>query len=177
MDVIYTDLAQRINSTLIAKLQESEGSSELSVHLDEVLSSLVRGLCSDRGSLWQIIGDRLTVTNNYSSHADSTNMLGVGFDSQTGTKLVLNFLAHGYGAIDFDNSDVDWEPLLKLSEEYSSHLVVPLRARTIFCRFVVLQTIKERQWSATDYASLEKVGALLSVLISYVFDLKRLASV
>jgi len=170
--MIYSELAQDTINKLITTLQEEADGSELDRAVDEAVCNLVTGFNADQGLLWLIVGDRLTVTSAHSMQEGS--LVGLNLDSQKSFCLVLNFLTQGNVAIDLDRRSSDWEPLLKVSQEFDSQLVVALRARDLFAGFLTLQSRKERQWSVDERSTLERFAALLAVIISYEFDLRRL---
>ncbi len=172
--MIYSDLAQDTINKLISTLQFESGSVFDSA-LDEALRNIVTGLNADQGLIWLIVVDQLTVTSGYSAQEGSGALVGLSLDAQQGTRLVLNFLTLGDIAIELDRASSDWEPLLNVSQDFESQLVVALKARGLFPGFLTLQSRKERQWSAEERATLEKVAAVLAVIIGYEFDLRRLA--
>jgi hypothetical protein len=178
--MIYSEFAQELIDTLISKIQAGGGSDDLFAGLEEALSRLVKGMNADRGLLWLVVVDRLTVRSCYLSNDKLSNALGVSLDSKQSTQLVLNFLAQGGRDLIQLNraspSADDWLTLLALSEQFTSQLLVPLQARGIFSGFVALQFVEPRQCSSLELVTLEKVAALLSVIISYDFDITRLST-
>jgi len=171
--MIYTELAQDTIYKIISTLEKG-GGSELDRAVDEALRNLVTGFNTDQGLLWLILGDRLTVTSGFSMQGDSRPLAGLSLDAQQGTSLVLNFLSLGNSAIEVDRASSDWGALLKVSQDFDSQLVVALKARGLFQGFLTLQSRNERQWSADERSTLEKVAALLAVIISYDFDVQRI---
>ena len=147
--MIYSEFAQELIDTLISKIQAGGGSDDLFAGLEEALSRLVKGMNADRGLLWLVVVDRLTVRSCYLSNDKLSNALGVSLDSKQSTQLVLNFLAQGGRDLIQLNraspSADDWLTLLALSEQFTSQLLVPLQARGIFSGFVALQFVEPRQ--------------------------------
>ncbi len=176
--MIYSEFAQELIDILISKIQAAGGSDDLHAGLEEAVSRLVKGMNADRGLLWLVVGDRLTVRNCYLSNDKLSNALGVSLDPKQSAKLVLNFLGQGRRDLvelsSASPSADDWITLLALSEQFTSQLLVPLQARGLFSGFVALQFVEPRQCSSLELVTLEKVAALLSVIISYDFDLNRL---
>jgi len=171
--MIYTELAQGTIDKIISILVEG-GPSELDKAIHEALLSLVIGFNIDQGLLWLIVADRLTVIGQHSKQNGSGALKGLSLDAQQSTSLVLNFLSVGNVAVDVTKASSDWAALLSVSQDFDSQLVAPLRARGIFPGFLSLQSRNERQWSVDERSTLEKVAALLAVVVSYDFDLRRI---
>jgi len=170
--MIYSELAQDTINKIISTLQAG-GGSELDRAVDEALCNLVTGMDTDQGLLWLVVDAGLRVTSGYTMQSGSGALVGLSLDSQQSTALVLNFLSSDDVATEIDRESSDWAPLLNVSQEFDSQLVVGLRARGLFPGFLTLQSKKERSWSADERSTLEKVAALLAVIISYDLDLRR----
>jgi len=148
--------------------------------LDAALRKLVEGLGVDRGLIWQVVGDRLTVTHEHSASNESEQIAGTSLDARQSTEIVLEFLSKfldcsGDGVIlverDADGENF-WAPMFELSLGLSSHLLVQVRA-DVFSGFLALQSSRTRHWSDEETAVVARVAAVISIIVSDSFLLTK----
>lgn len=177
-EVIYSQLAQQTVSQLVLGLQRGV---HLHDALTEALKTLVTGLSLDRGLVWQVAGDRLSVTHEFSQDGQKPELLGVYLGQQDSMAVILQFLTAfpdfgAPGVLELKagaKEESPWEPFLMLSPGYKSTVFVQLRT-DIFVGFISFQSKAQRSWSPSDLDTLEKVGTVLSVLLKDYFDIARL---
>jgi hypothetical protein len=177
-EVIYSQLAQQTISELVQELQRG-------VHLHDALAdalkTLVTGLSVDRGLIWQVAGDRLTVTHEYSPDREKSELSGVFLSQADSMPIILHFLvsfpeAGAPGVLQFNagsKEESPWEPLMLLSPGYQAASFIQLRT-DIFVGFISLQSKSQRSWSTSDLDTLQKVGTVVSVLLKDYFDIARI---
>jgi diguanylate cyclase (GGDEF)-like protein len=180
----YPPDAQRIIRDIVGQLRHS---SDLSSILQLAIEQLTGVLNADRGLIWQVIGDQLTVTNEHAPNGH-TCFVGTNLGAQESTAIVLEFLSRfpdesGAGVIAIPDTMQDAKlhkmspTLASLIElgEVRARLVAQLRCRGIFSGFLELQQCKgARQWSDEDAAVLQCVAEVLSFVVQQAFDLSRI---
>jgi hypothetical protein len=176
----FPPAAQRIISEIIGRLRHS---SDLASIVQFAIQALTQTCQAERGLVWQIDGDQLSVTNEFADHGQ-TCFLENQLSPQESTAIVLEFLSRfpdesGTGVISVPDTAQDTN-LKMMSPTLSSlielgdvraRLMVQLRSRGVFCGFLELQQCGSiREWSRLDAVTLQAVGEMLSVVLQQSFD-------
>ncbi|MBI4532823.1 MAG: diguanylate cyclase [Candidatus Melainabacteria bacterium] len=176
--------AQEIITEIIGQLRHSK---DLTAILQLAIARLTQVGAIDRGLIWQVVGDQLAVTNEY-SRTGHTCFVGNQLGSQESTAIVLQFLSlfpdeSGAGVIGIPDTFHDTN-LHKISPTMASlielgdvraRLVAQLRCRGVFSGFLELQQCgKPRNWSEEDGAVLQHVSNMLSVVVQQTFDQSKI---
>jgi hypothetical protein len=176
VDMIYPELALKTIDRLISTVQETQN---LSQGLDNALLDLVTGLQIDRALLWQVVVTDLTVTNQYPIDG-AVNVLNKALDAMRSTNIVLNFMSDNgsEGIIELQDNGTasdskEWAELSEYLRDYSSSIIMPMRARGILPGFLLFQSAKARTWKQEDRATLSSIRRVIAVLLSYEFDVRR----
>jgi hypothetical protein len=172
----YTEPAQKfIHSVVTAKR-----AGDISKGIDQGLNALVNELNVDRAMVWQVCGDRLSVTNEASLSGSKLNQSK--FDSQESTHIVLSFLSRSPGgkpvvawSLERNCGEIGWKPYLERFSEMSSHLVGEFRC-DIFSGFFALQSAEAREWAAEDKKTVEGIAEFLSVLFVMNHEMQKAQS-
>jgi diguanylate cyclase (GGDEF)-like protein len=180
-------VAQGIISDIIGQLRHS---SDLLSILQFAIENLTKAAHADRGLIWRVMGDQLTVTTEYSESGHmcfAGNTLGV----EESTAIVLEFLSRfpdesGAGIIAVPDTSQD-ETNLNLHKvsptlsslielgEVKARLMVQLRSRGVFSGFLELQQCSAaRYWSVEDAMMLQSVAEMLSVVVQQSFDQSKI---
>ncbi|HEY9867738.1 MAG TPA: diguanylate cyclase, partial [Candidatus Obscuribacterales bacterium] len=172
--------AQDVIKDIIDGLRHS---SDLDAMLQRAISRLTVAGKAHRGLIWQVVGDRLTVTNEFSV-SGHTPFVGTQLGSEESTAIMLEFLSRfpdesGVGAISIPDTYQDTS-LHKLSTTLASlielgdvraRLVAQLRCRGQIAGFLELQQCNQtRLWSDEDGAVLQHVANTLSVVVQQARD-------
>jgi diguanylate cyclase (GGDEF)-like protein len=173
-------VAQSIISDIIGRLRHS---GDLSSILQFAIEKLTRATESERGLIWQIVGDQLGVTNEFAA-SGHTPFVGNLLPFDESTKILLEFLKQfpddsGAGVITIPNTSQDtnlhkMSPMLStLIElgEVKARLMVQLRSRGKLSGFLELQQSSSvRNWSRQDALVLQSVAEMLSFVVQQTFD-------
>ncbi len=172
--MIYTDLAQETIDHIISTRLRT---SDLDTALHAAFESLVKGLELERAVLWQLVLDRLVLTNQRSAQPDLAEIIGAEVNAKEATQIVLRFLCEfadeskpGIIAVKSSADEEDFEPLLRFSPDGCSSLVTPMRAQGLFRGFLVLEARTTKEWADSDLQTVEKVSAFLSTLLADSFE-------
>lgn len=180
----FPPAAQAIISDIIGQLRHSNDLASILQFAIEALTSVVG---AERGLIWQVEGDQLAVTNEF-SQSGHTCFVGNQLGSQESTAIVLEFLSRfpdesGAGVININDTARDTN-LHKMSPTLSSlielgdvraRLMVQLRSRGIFSGFLEVQQCgKPREWSTMDAMVLQSVAEMLSVVVQQSFDQSKI---
>lgn len=182
--IVFPPDAQKIIRDIVGQLRHS---SDLSSILQMTIEGLTDVSHADRGLIWQVVGDQLTVTNEHAPNGH-TCFSGTNLGSQESTAIVLDFLSRfpdegGTGVIGNPDTGQD-QKLHKMSPTLASlvelggvkaRLVAQLRCRGIFSGFLELQQCSStRDWSEEDAAILQSVAEVLSFVVQQAFDLSKI---
>ena len=182
--IVFPPDAQKIIRDIVGQLRHS---SDLSSILQLAIEQLTDASHADRGLIWQVVGDQLTVTNEHAPNGH-TCFSGTNLGSQESTAIVLDFLSRfpdegGTGVIGNPDTGQD-QKLHKMSPTLASlvelggvkaRLVAQLRCRGIFSGFLELQQCTTiRDWSEEDAAILQSVAEVLSFVVQQAFDLSKI---
>jgi diguanylate cyclase (GGDEF)-like protein len=182
--IVFPPDAQKIIRDIVGQLRHS---SDLSSILQLAIEQLTEACHADRGLIWQVVGDQLTVTNEHAPNGQSC-FSGTNLGSQESTAIVLDFLSRfpdegGTGVIGNPDTGQDHK-LHKMSPTLASlvelggvkaRLVAQLRCRGIFSGFLELQQCTStRDWSEEDAAILQSVAEVLSFVVQQAFDLSKI---
>lgn len=182
--IVFPPDAQKIIRDIVGQLRHS---SDLSSILQLAIEQLTEACHADRGLIWQVVGDQLTVTNEHAPNGH-TCFSGTNLGSQESTAIVLDFLSRfpdegGTGVIGNPDTGQD-QKLHKMSPTLASlvelggvkaRLVAQLRCRGIFSGFLELQQCSStRDWSEEDAAILQSVAEVLSFVVQQAFDLSKI---
>jgi diguanylate cyclase (GGDEF)-like protein len=177
-------IAQSIISDIIGRLRHS---SDLSSILQFAIENLTNATNAERGLIWQIVGDQLSVTNEFAA-SGRTPFVGQLLPSQESTAILLEFLSRfpddtGAGVISIPDTSHDTN-LHKMSPtlstlielgEVKSRLMVQLRSRGRFSGFLELQQSSSvRNWSTQDALTLQMVAEMLSFVVQQTFDQSKI---
>lgn len=176
--------AQEIIRDIIGQLRHSND-------LDSILQLAIERLTATgqahRGLIWQVVGDSLTVTNEFATNGH-TCFVGQPLPHQESMAMVYEFLSRfpddsGAGVISIADTMQDTK-LHKLSPTLASlielgdvraRLVAQLRCRGQFSGFLELQECgKTRQWTESDSSVLQSVCNMLSVVVGQALDQKKI---
>jgi hypothetical protein len=179
-DIIHLTLAQHTIDKLVFDLRAG---GSLHFALNEALQTLVVGMGVERGLIWQVDGDRLAISHEFSKSEETLKLVGTRLSPQESVSIILFFLTTfpdvtDIGVIEVSRAsseDNTWAPLFNISAEYEASLLVQLRS-DVFNGFVAFQTKKPKPWSAEEIAAVAKVGALMSVLVKNQFDIVRMTT-
>ncbi len=178
--------AQEIIKDIIGKLRQS---SDLSEILQAAIEKLTHVGLADRGLIWQIVGDELAVTNEY-THNENNPFVGTHLNPQESSAITSEFISRfpdetGFGVISITDIRTDTK-LHKLSQtlwsllelgEVSARLVAQLRSQSVVLGFLELQQCrKPRYWSQEDAAIMQSVAEMLSVVVKEASDQSRIAA-
>ncbi len=181
---VFPPDAQKIIRDIVGQLRHS---SDIKAILQLAIEELTSVSKADRGLIWQVIGDQLTVTNEFAPSGHTCfvdNKLG----AKESTEIVLEFLSRfpdefGAGVIAIPDTMQDTK-LHKMSPTLASlielggvraRLVAQLRCRGIFSGFLELQQCHQtREWSDQDAAVLQSVSEVLSFVVQQAFDLNKI---
>lgn len=176
--------AQRIIREMISQLRHS---SDLPSILQYAIEQLTNVCQADRGLIWQVLGDQLTVTNEFAPNGNEP-FGGQNLSAQESTAIVLEFLQRfpdesNPGVIAIPDTMKDTK-LHKMSQGLSSlielgavkaRLIVQLRCRGVFSGFLELQQCESnRQWTDQDAATLQAVAEVTSFVVQQAFDMRRM---
>lgn len=177
---ILPPAAQTIINEIIGRLRHSR---DLNTILQYAIETLVKAANADRGLIWQIEGDHLQVTNEYTGSGHNA-FVNNQLSPQESTAIVLEFLSRfpdetGAGVISIPNTANDTN-FHKVSPTLSSlielggvnaRLMAQLRSRGVFSGFLELQQCSgARDWSTVDAVVLQKVAEVLSVVVQQSAD-------
>lgn len=178
--------AQEIIRSIIQQLRQS---SDLSQILQMSVEKLTQATNADRGLIWQIEGDELAVTNEY-SRQDHHCFIGNQLSQEESTAIVLEFIQRfpsdsGSGVIAIPDTMHD-QKLRKISPTLTSltelgdvraKLIAQLRCRGEIRGFVEIQQCsRTREWSNQDAAVVQAVTEMLSVVVAQAFDQTKMKS-
>ena len=176
--------AQAIISDIIGQLRHS---NDLASILQFAIEALTSVCDAERGLIWQVDGDQLAVTNEY-SRSDHNCFVGNQLGSQESSSIVYEFLSRfpdesGAGVISIPDTTLDTK-LHKISPTLSSlielgdvraRLMVQLRSRGVFSGFLEVQQCgKKREWSRREAMVLQSVAEMLSVVVQQSFDQSKI---
>jgi len=174
------DAATELQRSILAQLRTA---SSIASILDFALETLARVLHADRCLIWQIVGDSLVATNEYSTNKHYC-FLGNLLSSQESTAIVIEFLSlfpdqSGTGVISIPDTSQN-KDLHKVSPTLTSllelgdvgaRLMVQLRSRGIFCGFMeIQQCARARNWSPEEATTVQLVAEVLAVVVQQSFD-------
>ncbi|MGD9681354.1 MAG: GAF domain-containing protein [Candidatus Obscuribacterales bacterium] len=176
----YTPEAQSIIRNVIKKLQNGKDISEV---LQETIESLTIALQADSGLVWQIIGDHLEATHEFSIDK-SKHFLENRLSPQESTTIVLDFLMRfpdesGSGVISIPDSTQDQNfqkiaptfALLLSTNDVQSRLLAQLRSRGVFAGFLELQQRgRTHHWNLRDCATIQEVSEFVAVVLQQILD-------
>jgi GAF domain-containing protein len=176
--------AQTIIAEIIGRLRHS---GDLAPIIQFAIEALAQACQADRGLVWQLDGDQLSVTNEFAANGQSY-FLGNQLSPQESTAIVLEFISRfpddsGTGVIVVPDTDRDTN-LKMMSPTLSSlielgdvraRLMVQLRSRGRIAGFLELQLCgRIREWSRLDAVTLQCVGDMLSIVLQQSFDQARI---
>jgi diguanylate cyclase (GGDEF)-like protein len=180
---VFPPDAQRIIRDIFGQLRH--GSNDHAAILQLAIEELTKVAFADRGLIWQVIGDQLTVTHEF--HAGGhTPFLETYLGSNESSSIISEFLSRfpdetGSGVIAIPDTKLDdglykksptLATLLELSNTHA-RLVSQLRCIGRFHGFLELQQSTPREWSEEDAALLQSVAETLSVVVQQSFDLRK----
>lgn len=179
---VFPPDAQRIIKDIFVQLRNS---SDHGAILQLAIEELTKVARADRGLIWQVVGDQLTVTNEFamSGHTPFVDaVLGSAESSELISEFLLRFPDEsGAGVIAIPDTMHDTtvhkmsQTLASLIElgEVRARLVAQLRCIGRFHGFIELQQSKPREWSESDAALLQSCCETLSVVVQQAFDLDK----
>ncbi|HEY9792296.1 MAG TPA: GAF domain-containing protein, partial [Candidatus Obscuribacterales bacterium] len=179
---IFPPDAQRIIRDITGQLRHSSDHSSI---LQLAIEELTKVAHADRGLVWQMVGDQLTVTNEFAgtnTKAFQDQKLGSG-ESQD---IISAFLSRfpdetGTGVIAIPDTIKD-ERLHRTSPTLAglielggvrARVVAQLRCIGRFHGFLELQQSKPREWSEHDASLLQSIAETLSIVVQQSYDLDR----
>ncbi|MBX9573744.1 MAG: diguanylate cyclase [Candidatus Obscuribacterales bacterium] len=181
---VFAPDAQKIIRDIVHQLRISSDLPAILQLATEELSKLSR---ADRGLIWQVVDDRLVVTNEFA--LDGHNCFGgANLGAQESTAIVSEFLSRfpdetGSGVIGIPDT-MDDAKLRRMSPtlaalielgDVRARLVAQIRCRGMFHGFIELQQCKNpRDWSEQDGSVLQSVSEVLSLVVQQSFDLGRI---
>jgi hypothetical protein len=176
--LMYTELAQQIIEEIVSTHRQN---GDLDLTLNVVLKGLTSGLSADRGVVWQPMLDQLVATQEYTSIANQSRVVGTTLKVRESTQVVLGFLSRfvdesGSGVIELDaQSDIacEWAPILQSADGVRWHLLVQLRSQGLFRGFLDFQSEEVRQWTDTEVTAVQQVSAMLSIIVVDAFMLSQ----
>lgn len=175
-----TNIAQSIVNAAIDQMMNESNDHLI---LQRAVESLTTALGAQRGLIWQVAGDRLAVTNEYSA-SGHTCFMGNQLSSQESTSIVLEFLTRfpdesGRGVISVSDTSRDTQ-LHKASPTLSSLIelgdvkaraMAQLRSRGIFAGFLEIQQCGQtRHWDYNEADVLQTVAQTLSIIVQQILD-------
>jgi GAF domain-containing protein len=163
------------------------GTTPLRSVLDSAIADLTLVCEADRGLIWEIRGDQLCVTHEYSRHGEP-RFNNVQLGAQESSTIVYDFLSRYPDEEDasaIDTQDVALEELGQKTPELSSFLKLAevhsralgqLRSRGTFNGFIELQRCGEtgEEWSDLTQSVLQRVTGYLSIVIAQAHQLARI---
>lgn len=176
---------QAIIHSVIGQLRHSNNLSSI---IQSALEAVTKLIGADRGIVWQVVGDHLETTNEYSLDGHIcflNNRLG----ANQSTAIVLEFLSQfppGHeGGLAISVSDTQREtklhevsPMLRSLIELGnvrSRLMVQLRSRGIFSGIVEMQQCgKSRVWTNEESLLLQRFADVLSIVVQQDFDRSKI---
>lgn len=178
--------AQEIIKDIIGKLRQS---SDLSEILQAAIEKLTHVGLADRGLIWQIVGDELAVTNEYTPN-ENNPFVGMHLNPQESSAIASEFISRfpdetGFGVISITDIRTDTklhklsQTLLSLLElgDVRARLVAQLRSQSVVLGFLELQQCsKPRYWSQEDATIMQSVAEMLSVVVKEASDQSRIAA-
>ena len=181
---VFAPDAQKIIRDIVHQLRIS---SDLPAILQLATEELTKISQADRGLIWQVVDDRLVVTNEFAQ--DEHNCFGgANLGAQESTAIVSEFLSRfpdetGSGVIGIPDT-MDDAKLRRMSPtlaalielgDVRARLVAQIRCRGMFHGFIELQSCKNpRDWSEQDGSVLQSVSEVLSLVVQQSFDLGRI---
>ncbi|MCA9805548.1 MAG: GAF domain-containing protein [Cyanobacteria bacterium HKST-UBA02] len=176
----YTPEAQSIIRNVIKRLQNGKDISEV---LQETIESLTTSLQADSGLVWQIVGDHLEATHEFSIDK-SKHFHKNRLSPQESTTIVLDFLMRfpdesGSGVISIPDTAPDHNfqkiaptfALLLSTNDVQSRLLAQLRSRGIFAGFLELQQRgRTHHWNLRDCATIQEVSEFVAVVLQQIMD-------
>lgn len=181
---VFAPDAQKIIRDIVHQLRIS---SDLPAILQLATEELTKLSRADRGLIWQVVDDRLVVTNEFAQ--DGHNCFGgANLGAQESTAIVSEFLSRfpdetGSGVIGIPDT-MDDAKLRRMSPtlaalielgDVRARLVAQIRCRGMFHGFIELQQCKNpRDWSEQDGSVLQSVSEVLSLVVQQSFDLGRI---
>ena len=181
---VFAPDAQKIIRDIVSQLRLS---SDLPAILQLATEELTKLSRADRGLIWQVVDDRLVVTNEFAQ--DGHNCFGgSNLGAQESTAIVSEFLSRfpdetGSNVIGIPDTMEDaklrrMSPTLAALIELGdarARLVAQIRCRGMFHGFIELQQCKNpRDWSEQDGNVLQSVSEVLSLVVQQSFDLGRI---
>lgn len=181
---VFAPDAQKVIRDIVSQLRIS---SDLPAILQLATEELTKLSRADRGLIWQVVDDRLVVTNEFAQ--DGHNCFGgSNLGAQESTAIVSEFLSRfpdetGSGVIGIPDTLEDaklrrMSPTLAALIELGdarARLVAQIRCRGMFHGFIELQQCKNpRDWSEQDGSVLQSVSEVLSLVVQQSFDLGRI---
>lgn len=179
---VFPPDAQRIIRDIFGQLRHS---SDHSAILQLAIEELTKVAFADRGLIWQVVGDQLVVTNEFST-TGHTPFVDTYLPSNESSSIISEFLSRfpdetGSGVIAIPDTKLDagnytksrtLSALLELSNT-GARLVAQLRCIGRFHGFLELQQSNTREWSEQDAALLQSIAETLSVVVQQMFDLRK----
>lgn len=181
---VFAPDAQKIIRDIVHQLRIS---SDLPAILQLAIEELSKLSRADRGLIWQVVDDRLVVTNEFAQ--DGHNCFGgANLGAHESTAIVSEFLSRfpdetGSGVIGIPDT-MDDAKLRRMSPtlaalielgDVRARLVAQIRCRGMFHGFIELQQCKNpRSWSEQDGSVLQSVSEVLSLVVQQSFDLGRI---
>jgi diguanylate cyclase (GGDEF)-like protein len=179
---VFPPDAQRIIRDIFGQLRHSNDHGAI---LQVAIEELTKVAFADRGLVWQVIGDQLTVTHEFST-SGHTPFVDTYLGSDESSSIISEFLSRfpdetGSGVIAIPDTKLDdglykksrqLATLLELSNTHA-RLVAQLRCIGRFHGFLELQQSNPREWSEEDAALLQSVAETLSVVVQQSFDLRK----
>jgi hypothetical protein len=173
------------HSIIVEIISQLRRSTNLTSVMQFAIEALTKACKADRGLIWQLDGDQLTVTNEYS--VDGNNCFsGKILGTQESTAVVIDFLSHSLseteiGIISIPDTKQDpnlqrfptLSPLMELGNVHA-RLLMHLRSRGIFSGFLEIQQCQPRVWTEVDALVLQTIGNLLSVIVQQSFDQSKI---
>ncbi len=158
-------------------------SSDLNAILQLAIEKLTVVGQAHRGLIWQVVGDQMTATNEFSV-SGNTPFAGTQLGSAESTAIMLEFLSRfpdesGVGAISIPDTHLDTgvhkvsQTLATLIElgDVRARLVAQLRCRGQIAGFLELQQCNQtRNWGGEDGAVLQHVANTLAVVVQQARD-------
>jgi diguanylate cyclase (GGDEF)-like protein len=177
---VFPPDAQRIIRDIMGQLRHSSDHQSI---LQMAIEELMKIARADRGLVWQVVGDQLTVTNEFAASGD-TPFIGTKLGSVESTEIIREFISRfpDEGGTLAIHDTKDDERLHKTSPtlatlielgEVRARVVAQLRCIGRFHGFLELQQSTPRQWSELDAAMLQSVAETLSIVVQQAWDLER----
>jgi GAF domain-containing protein len=176
--------ASEILDKAVARLR---GTTSLRSVLDSAIADLTLVCEADRGLIWEIRGDQLCVTHEFSRHGEP-RFQNVQLGAQESSGIIFDFLSRfpdEKDASTIDVQDVALEALGQKTPELSSFLKLAevhsralsqLRSRGMFNGFIELQRCGDEggDWSDLTQAILQRVTGYLSIVIAQAHQLAQI---